>query len=149
MAGDGSAVRDALIALRYLGDSLDRMHGSMGADMDMNSTDLRALRMMIVREHRGEAVSPHDLARHLYISTASTTKLVDRLVAAGHVERHPHPRDRRARVLTLTPHARSEFFSHFGRRLGEMREVAETFDADELAAITRFLVEISDVVDRL
>lgn len=140
------AMRDALRALRALGDALDHMHGGMRGDMDMNQTDLAALRMLVIREQRGESVSPHEVARHLQISTASTTKLLDRLVAAGHVERHPHPRDRRARVIVLTEKSRREFYRHFGERLAAMRGVARRYDEAELATITRFLSEISEAV---
>lgn len=115
--------------------------------MDMHSTDLRALRMMVVREQRGESVSPHDLSKQLFISTASTTKLIDRLVAAGHVERHPHPRDRRARVLTLTPHARSEFSQHFAQRLAAMRAVVQEFEESQLESIERFLSRMAQVIE--
>ena len=87
-----------LQAVRALSDAMDRMHGGMKGDMEMNATDLAALRMLIVREERGETVSPHQVADHLRISTASTTKLLDRLPASGHVERRPHPqRSARAR----------------------------------------------------
>ncbi|TVT26379.1 MarR family transcriptional regulator [Amycolatopsis rhizosphaerae] len=46
-----------------------------------------------------------DLARLLAITPASTTELADRLVRDGHVERLPHPADRRKRLLRLTPAA--------------------------------------------
>jgi DNA-binding MarR family transcriptional regulator len=147
MTDHARIVRETLISVRALGDALDRMHGVMGADMELNSTDLRALRMMVVREQRGESVSPHELARTLLISTASTTKLIDRLVAAGHVERHPHPHDRRGRVLVLTEHARSEFYGHFGQRLAEMRGVVEEFDEEQLRVIVSFLGRMADVLE--
>ena len=91
-------VMGVLQAIRAFTDAMDRMHGGLKADMGMNATDLAALRMLIMREGRGEIVSPHQLAEHLRISSASTTKLLDRLSASGHVARQPHPRDRRARV---------------------------------------------------
>jgi DNA-binding MarR family transcriptional regulator len=141
-----AAMLGVLQELRALGDAFDRMHGGMRGDMDMNQTDLAALRMLVIREQRGESVSPHELARHLRISTASTTKLLDRLVASGHVERHPHPRDRRARVVVLTEASRREFYRHFGERLAAMRGVAVRYDEAELATIARFLGEISDAV---
>jgi DNA-binding MarR family transcriptional regulator len=115
--------------------------------MDMNATDLAALRMLIVREQRGETVSPHDVARHLRISTASTTKLLDRLTATGHLERQPHPHDRRARVVVLTERTRREFFQHFGAHLSAMRGVAEEYTDDELAVVARFLGEVAEAVD--
>jgi DNA-binding MarR family transcriptional regulator len=143
----GDMVRDVLRAVRAFSDALDRMHSGMKGDMDMNSSDLAALRMLIVREQRGESVSPHDVARHLRISTASTTKLLDRLSVSGHLERRPHPHDRRARVVVLTDASRREFFQHFGAHLSAMRDVAERYDEEELALIARFLGEMGDAID--
>lgn len=130
---------ESMKAVRAFSDAMDRMHGGLRGDMDMNRTDLAALRMLIVREQRGEQVKPHDIAVHLAISTASTTKLLDRLSASGHVRRVPHPSDRRARVVVLTDTARSDFYRHFGRRLERMRGAMSSFTDDELRAIVRFL----------
>ena len=141
------AVMDVLHAIRAFTDALDRMHGGMKGDMDMNGTDLAALRMLIVREGRGETVSPHQVADHLRISTASTTKLLDRLAASGHIERRPHPSDRRARIVILTDESRSSFFRHFGERLRSMRGVADRYSDDELRVISRFLAELSETLD--
>ncbi|HET6302114.1 MarR family winged helix-turn-helix transcriptional regulator [Microbacterium sp.] len=140
-------VMEMLQALRAFSDAMDRMHGGMKGDMDMNATDLAAMRMMIMREQRGETVSPHDVARHLRITTASTTKLLDRLEAAGHIERQPHPRDRRARVVVLTDTSRQEFYRHFGERLRGMRGIADRYTDEELQLVTRFLGDISTVLD--
>jgi DNA-binding MarR family transcriptional regulator len=140
-------VRELLTSVRALSDALDRMHGGMKGDMDMNATDLAALRMLIVREQRGQTVSPHDMAHHLRISTASTTKLLDRLTASGHIERRPHPHDRRARVVHLTELSRREFFEHFSAHLGAMRGVAENYSEDELMLVARVLDELSDAID--
>lgn len=141
------AVMSVLRAIRAFSDAMDRMHGGMKGDMDMNATDLGALRMLIMREQRGETVSPHDLAKHLRISSASTTKLLDRLSASGHVERQPHPRDRRARVVVLTQESRHAFYRHFGQHLKAMRGIADGYDDDDLAVITRFLAEVGDAID--
>jgi DNA-binding MarR family transcriptional regulator len=42
------------------------------------------------------------LADLLSVTPRNVTGLVDGLVASGHVERHPHPGDRRATLVTLT-----------------------------------------------
>ena len=141
-----SAVMQVLLAVRAFSDAMDRMHGGMKGDMDMNASDLSALRMLIMREQRGQAVSPHDLAQHLRISSASTTKMLDRLTLSGHVERQPHPSDRRARVIVLTDESRRTFFRHFGERLQAMRGVADRYSDAELVLIARFLGEIGEVI---
>ncbi len=141
------AVMDVLVAIRALSDAMERMHSGMKGDMDMNASDVAALRMMIMREQRNQLVSPHDIARHLRISTASTTKLLDRLTESGHVERRPHPSDRRARVVVLTDESRAAFYRHFGERLQAMRRVAFGYDEDELAVVIRFLDDLSGALD--
>lgn len=135
-------VMTALEAVRALSDSMDRMYAGMRGDMDMNATDLAALRMLIMREQNGQPVKPHDIAVHLAISTASTTKLLDRLSDAGYLRREPHPGDRRARIVVLTDHARAEFFRHFAERLRAMREVMTDYTDVELEAIVRFLSDM-------
>ena len=135
-------VMSALEAIRAFSDSLDRMYAGMRGDMDMNTTDLAALRMLIIREQHGEVVKPNDLATHLAISTASTTKLLDRLTAAGYLVRKPHPHDRRARIVALTDEARVTFRRHFGERLQRMRDAADAYTDEELRAIVRFLADI-------
>lgn len=59
--------------------------------MGMGETDLLALRYLLRAKATGERVGPKDLSRVLGITTASTTSLIDRLVASGHVRREPHP----------------------------------------------------------
>ncbi len=132
-------VRSTLEAVRAFSDSMDRMYAGMRGDMDMNTSDLAALRMLIIREQNGEVVKPHDLAKHLAISTASTTKLLDRLTRSGHLTRVPHPEDRRARIVVLTEAARREFYAHFAEKLRAMRASMESYSDAELSAIVRFL----------
>ncbi|MFC8683277.1 MarR family winged helix-turn-helix transcriptional regulator [Microbacterium ureisolvens] len=141
------AVMRVLTSIRAVSDAMERMHSGMKGDMDMNASDVAALRMLIVRERQDRSVSPRDIARHLRISTASTTKLLDRLSDSGHVERRPHPTDRRGLVVVLTDSARQTFFRVFGGHLRAMREVAMQYDEDELAVIARFLDDLSGAMD--
>jgi DNA-binding MarR family transcriptional regulator len=43
-----------------------------------------------------------ELAAHLDVTRQAAAQLVDELVAKGYVERRPHPRDARARLIVLT-----------------------------------------------
>ncbi|GAD33200.1 putative transcriptional regulator [Microbacterium sp. TS-1] len=138
--------RSALEAVRAFSDAMDRMHTGLRSDMDMNATDLSALRMLSIREQRGELVKPHDLARHLGISSASTTKMLDRLAKEGFIERAPHPNDRRALIITLTESSRRDFGRHFAARLMRMREAMGPFSSEELGAVTRFLDGMSEAM---
>lgn len=146
-ASSDAAVWRALSAIRAFSDAMDRMYGVMKGDMDMNASDLGALRMLVIREQLGRVVSPHDIARHLRISTASTTKLVDRLEAAGHVVRGPHPTDRRARTVALTAKSRRAFTEHFGAHVAAMRAVAAEYTPKELDVVSDFLARVGAAVD--
>ncbi|MEV7693397.1 MarR family transcriptional regulator [Microbacterium sp. NPDC089189] len=147
MSARDRAVWEVLAGIRAFSDAMDRMYSGMKGDMDMNATDLAAIRMLIIREQREQSVSPHDIARHLRISTASTTKLIDRLSGSGHVVRLPHPHDGRARVIGLTDKSRHEFMLHFRDSIVAMRTVAEEYSSEELVVISDFLDRISVAID--
>ena len=139
-------VLEVMEAVRAFSDSMDHMYGGIRGQMDMNATDLAALRMLIVREQRDELVKPADIAAHLAISTASTTKLLDRLTASGMLERRPHPTDGRSRIVVVTQRARAEFFQHFGERMRRMRTSVGSFTDGELRAIVRFLRDMEEAL---
>jgi DNA-binding MarR family transcriptional regulator len=115
--------------------------------MRMGETDLLAIRFLLKREGEGRTVSPKDLAAHLGISSASTTVLIDRLVRSGHVERRPHPTDRRALVIAPTIASDDEVRATLGEMHRRMIEVAEALDADDAAAVLGFLERMRDAVD--
>lgn len=52
---------------------------------------------------RAGDATPSELSRELGVSTAAMTLVLDRLAAAGHVTRRPHPTDRRKVVITPAP----------------------------------------------
>ena len=75
--------------------------------MRLGETDMRALHFLIVCENTETLATPGAIAQALEISSASTTKLLDRLERAGHIRRAPHPSDRRALVISIEPATRA------------------------------------------
>ena len=51
--------------------------------MNLGQSDMRALHFLIVAQHTNAVVTPSAIATHLGISSASTTKLLDRLEEGG------------------------------------------------------------------
>lgn len=133
----------ALEAVQLLDDSLDRTHHRLKSAVEMNASDVSTLRMLVIRERQGTRTTPQDIAEHLRLSTATVTTLLDRLAAAGHVRRTPHPADRRSRIVELTDQARSTFLRHFGGELQAMREVIEARDDADLEVVTAFLADLA------
>lgn len=79
-----------------------RMNEASQAAMRLGETDMRALRYIIAAQRDARLATPGRLARHLGISTASVTKLLDRLAAHHHIRRLPHPDDRRSTAIEVT-----------------------------------------------
>ena len=144
---DNDSVVQILHALRQFRRSDQEMRRRMSADMDMNETDMQALQIVIAAEKSQRLVTPRDLSTALGISTASTTKLLDRLTASGHLERHPHPSDRRALVITATDHAHNEVRERLERMHAAMREVAASVPATSRTAVADFLVQMATMLD--
>ena len=144
---DNDSVVQILHALRRFRRSDQEMRRRMSADMDMNETDLQALQIVIAAEQSKRLVTPRDLSTALGISTASTTKLLDRLTASGHLERHPHPSDRRALVITATDHAHDEIRGRLKRMHAAMREVAVGVPAASRPAVADFLLRMATLLD--
>ncbi|MGP5290828.1 MarR family winged helix-turn-helix transcriptional regulator [Brachybacterium tyrofermentans] len=136
--GGDSAV-DLLSALRAFRAADHEMRRRMSAGMKMNTTDLAALRYVIAHEVGDDPATPQALARHLGISGASTSKLLDRLTVSGHLERVPHPRDGRSRIVVATDHAHSQVRERLGRMHERMLEVAHGVPPSARPAVIEFL----------
>ena len=144
--GEDSVV-SMLQALRRFRRSDQEMRRRMSADMDMNVTDMQALQHVIEAENRGTHLTPRELSRHLGISTPSTTKLLDRLTVSGHLDRSPHPRDRRSLILTATPHAHREIRERLTSMHDRMREIARAVPVEARGAVVGFLTAMSSQLD--
>ncbi|WP_249715041.1 MarR family winged helix-turn-helix transcriptional regulator [Rhizomonospora bruguierae] len=67
---------------------------------------LPQLKILLLLASRG-GTSGQEFARTLHVSLATVTGIVDRLVAQNLVARHEDPRDRRVRIIELTPVGRT------------------------------------------
>jgi DNA-binding MarR family transcriptional regulator len=94
----------------------------------------------------GRAITPHEVATELGISTAATTVLLDRLVAAGHVERAAHPTDRRSKVIVATAHAYTESRRELAPAHDGMRSAAAAVPLAARPAVVAFLEELAEVM---
>ena len=98
LEGDRVPEPDAInLSLREINALSRAFERRLGTVLTVNPTDLQAMEHLI----SSGPLTPSELATRLGVTTAASTLVVDRLVALGHVERHPHDRDRRK--ITVVP----------------------------------------------
>jgi DNA-binding MarR family transcriptional regulator len=111
--------------------------------MQLGRTDMRALHFLIVCENTGTLATPGAIAQSLGISSASTTKLLDRLQRAGHIRRGPHPSDRRALVVTIDPATRASAMRTVGAQQARRVHAARRLSPAEREVVIRFLEDMT------
>ncbi|MCM3780095.1 MarR family winged helix-turn-helix transcriptional regulator [Microbacterium hydrocarbonoxydans] len=114
--------------------------------MRLNDTDMRALHYLIVCANKGVTATPGGIATHLGISTASTTKLLDRLERGGHIRRAPHPTDRRALAITISPETRQAAMDTVGAQQAKRFYSAARLTREERDVVIRFLADMTQEI---
>lgn len=132
-----------LSAMRAWREAEQRLSFESRSALKLNDTDMKALRYIIASVNADVAVTAGALAEHLHISTASTTKLLDRLERAGHVVRRPHPTDRRAVTVEITPETHRRVRATMGLQHARRFEVARALSPADREVVTRFLTELA------
>lgn len=132
-----------MAALAGLRDAEQRLAVASRRYMKLNETDMRALHYLIVCANRGAVATPGGIAQHLGISTASTTKLLDRLERAGHVVRAAHPSDRRALAITITPDTQQAAMETVGRQQARRFHAAARLSNAERDVVIGFLRDMT------
>lgn len=133
-----------LMGIREWRESEQRVSIRSRNEMKLNETDMKALRYLVAAKNQGTTITPGMLAEHLRISTASTTKLLDRLEVAGHIERAPHPTDRRALTISITDRTHEQVRDGVGRMHAHRFEVAAALSPAERETVIRFLDQLVD-----
>jgi len=93
-----------------------------------------------------------ELAETLGVSTPAAFKFVRKLTRLNYLLKAPSPRSGRELTLRLTPKGESAVIAHrdFEKRtFGPLRAVEEKLSAYDHAVVTRFLVDLQHVIDRM
>lgn len=143
--GDLERVVALLTALRDWREAEQKLSFESRSKMKLNDTDMKALRYIIASANADVAVTAGALSEHLHISTASTTKMLDRLERAGHIERRPHPTDRRAVTVAITEETHREVRRVMGMQHAHRFEVARGLSSDEREIVIRFLTDLAAI----
>jgi|SRR5690554_809714 len=143
---DVQQIGELMTALARLRDAERALNDASLEYMKLNRNDMRALHYLIASTNRGEVATPGAIAAHLGISTASTTKLLDRLAAGGHITREPHPTDRRALAIAITPATHEAALHTVGRQQSKRFHAAARLTRGERDAVIRFLNDMTNEI---
>ncbi len=135
---------EVLDALRRLLDTSGRATPALARRAELTHTELSVL------EHVMEQpVGPTELAQRLGVTSAAASGIVDRLVARGHVERQPHPTDRRRTAVVCTQGGREELLGHLMPMFTELARLDASMSEAEREIVLRFLTAADRAVGRL
>ncbi|MEU9160262.1 MarR family transcriptional regulator [Streptomyces sp. NPDC048424] len=115
---------------------------AMADHVGLHPTDMQCVALL---DMEPEPVSTGDIARLTGLTSGSATRLVDRMVKAGVVERHADPNDRRRSLVSLSPEARERIGAAWdtpGRAFGA---VLESYSDTELTVIADYLHRAAEV----
>lgn len=84
-------------------------------------------------------LTPGELGHRLGLTSGGVTALAGRLIEAGYVERAPHPRDRRMRILTATAAGDAHLADHIEPVLAPADRLFNWLSDDDCALLERFL----------
>lgn len=112
--------------------------------MQLSETEMRAIHYLIVAANQKQVVTPGAITRHLGITSASTTKLLDRLEHGEHIVRSPHPTDRRALSINVTEETHVVARDTVGRTHATRFTVAAALDPADREIVIGFLDSVAE-----
>lgn len=134
-------------ALRQYREADIAMHARARAASSMSDNEIRIIQFLLTAARSENTVTPTTLSKHLGVTSASMTALLDRLERAGAIERVRHPSDRRSLVITATPLAERTVGAPVMAFQEATRQIASDLTEDEHAAVVRFLSNLTAAVN--
>lgn len=136
-ARSGAIADITLVMNRRLGVYLAASQAAIAEKLDLSVTELKALELV---QELG-ALPTGQLAQLMGISWGGTTALINRLEAAGYVERGRHPLDRRIIVIRPIKEKCQELVQAQQTLADEVSFIGRQFDTQQLHAVQAFLTQ--------
>lgn len=156
MGGDDTAFRGLVHDMLAFAGAIQEVRNRLGALIGLSGTQYTILTSIARLSRETPELGVNQLAEHLHLSGAFVTIEVNKLVAAGLVEKTTNPEDRRRVVLVATPEAE--------RRLSDITLVQvpandalfEPLTADDFKRLSAIIAKLAgtgprtlDVIDDL
>jgi DNA-binding MarR family transcriptional regulator len=124
-----------------------QMHQRVRTHAALGENELRILQYVLACDRAGTDVKPSEISRHLGISSASTTALLDRLERLGSVQRVSHPTDRRSILIAPTERAAAEVAALVDAFEDRVARAIDQLSDDGRAAVLAFLDAATGAAD--
>ncbi len=98
--------------------------------------------------HARGSQTMRELARRMYLSVSTLSRVVEALVAKGYVERRELPDDRRVRLVTLTPRGISIRRKCWENVLRSEKTIFENIPRAHRSSVVRVLSRLNQAVER-
>ncbi len=95
----------------------------------------------------GRVTGPSDLAAALGVHPSNASRLVERMVAKGLLERAGDPDDRRSITLSVGPAGQEVVADVMDRRRADLAAILERLSPEEVEAVTRSLGRFAEAAD--
>ena len=115
--------------------AVDAVNEVIAREAGIGPSDLSCLHEVIV----DGPLPAGELARRLRLTAGAITHMIDRLTAAGLVQRVRDDTDRRRVLIEAVPKAREQMLARYGRLDTQTRATLASFTAAERAVIARFI----------
>ena len=140
-AGDPAQTRREIgQQLRSLLQAAPAVHAALATRIGVGVTDLLALDHLTSAP---DGLGVVELSRLLGIRSASATVLVDRLVAGGHLQRGPHPSDRRRTTVSPTTAAHHDVLAALEPLIDDINQITTQLSPSQATVVLRFLTQIT------
>lgn len=101
--------------------------------------------VLAIQHLAGEGrMTPSALGSRLHLTSGGTTALLQRLERAGHIERHPHPNDRRSVLVGISAPTAERASALLAPYVTELDRMTDELSDDERATVERFLAAVAD-----
>ncbi|EPH39494.1 MarR family transcriptional regulator [Streptomyces aurantiacus] len=115
---------------------------AMADRLGLHPTDLQCVSLLGLEP---EPLTTGEIARLTGLTSGSATRLVDRLLRAGLVERHPDPHDRRRTRISLTADRAPDLTAAWDEPGTAFAAALAEFTEEELGAVERYLLRTTEV----
>lgn len=111
--------------------------------MSLNEYDV----LFNISREPGRRLRLKDLNRHVLLTQPSVSRMVDRLVSRGLLEKSDDPADGRGTIVSMTPHGFEVYRAVAVAHMGGINRQMTALDADELETLTALCDKLRLAVD--